>query len=113
MTGVTVTIDVLDSNGNYRNIGSTTSDASGNFGLAWEPDIPGFYTVVATFPGSNSYGSSYSMTYFNVEEAPQATPPPTAPPAPMTDTYVAGFGIAILIVVIIFGILIVLVLRRK
>jgi hypothetical protein len=34
-------------------------------------------------------------------EAPEATPPPTPPPAGMTDTYVAGFGIAIIIAIVI------------
>ena len=28
-TGVPVTIDVMDSNGNYRNIGTATTDATG------------------------------------------------------------------------------------
>jgi hypothetical protein len=32
-TGVPVTIDVIDSNGNYRNIGSATTDASGSFNI--------------------------------------------------------------------------------
>jgi hypothetical protein len=33
ITGVPVTISVTDSNGNYRTIGTTTSDASGFFSL--------------------------------------------------------------------------------
>ena len=67
--GVDVSIDVIDSNGNYRNIGTTTSDISGAFGLAWVPDIPGQYTVIATFAGSESYGSSFAQTYMVVAEA--------------------------------------------
>ena len=39
-TGVPVSISVLDSNGNYRLIGTTTSDSSGMFTLSWTPDIP-------------------------------------------------------------------------
>jgi hypothetical protein len=112
-TGVPVTLDVLDSNGNYRNIGTAISDLSGNFGLAWTPDIPGQYTVVATFVGSNSYGSSYSMTYFNVEEATQATPPPTPTPAPMTDLYVLGLGSTAVIAIVIIGLIIILMLRKR
>src|SRR3989337_4055466 len=61
-TGVTVFIDVLDSNGNYRNIGTTTSDLSGFFSFTWDPDIPGKCTVVATFGGTKSYYGSYSET---------------------------------------------------
>ena len=40
-TGVEVSVDVIDANGNFRNIGTTTSDANGLFSLDWMPDIPG------------------------------------------------------------------------
>jgi hypothetical protein len=109
-TGVDVSIDVIDANGNFRNIGTATSDVSGVFALAWEPDISGIYTVIATFAGSESYGSSFAQTNFYVEEAPAPTPPPDPTPAPQTDTYVLGTGIAILAAVIILGLLI---LRKK
>ena len=39
LTGVPVNIYVLDSNNNYRQIGTTTSDASGTFSYTWKPDI--------------------------------------------------------------------------
>ncbi len=100
-TGVEVQLDVLDSNTNYYTIGIVTTDPSGSFGFAYEPEIPGLFKVIATFAGSNSYGSSYAVTYFNVEDAPAATPAPTPTPAPMTDTYVLGIGSAILVAVII------------
>jgi len=32
-TGVPVSIDVIDANGNYRNIGTATSDTTGAFSL--------------------------------------------------------------------------------
>jgi outer membrane protein assembly factor BamB len=104
-TGVEVQLDVLDSNNNYYTIGTVTTDLSGSFGFAYEPEIPGFFKVIATFAGSESYGSSYAITYFNVEEAPAATPAPTPTPAPMTDTYITGFGIAIIVAIAIVGIL--------
>ena len=108
--GVDVSIDVVDANGNFRNVGTATSDISGVYSLVWEPDIPGKYSVIATFAGSESYGSSFASTSFYVEEAPQPTPPPEPTPAPQTDTYVLGMGIAILAAVIILGLLI---LRKK
>ena len=37
--GVPVSISVLDANGNYREIGTTTSDGSGMFSFTWTPDI--------------------------------------------------------------------------
>ncbi|KON32923.1 MAG: hypothetical protein AC479_06220 [miscellaneous Crenarchaeota group-6 archaeon AD8-1] len=108
--GVEITLDVIDANGNYRNIGTATSDLSGKYRLVWEPEIPGDYTIIATFVGSDSYDSSFDEAFIYVEEAPQSTAPPDATPAPMTDMYVMGFGIAILAVVIIIGILL---LRKK
>ena len=67
-TGVSVTIDVLDSNGNYRNIGTTSTDSTGMFRLTWKPDIVGDYIVVATFHGTNGYWGSYSESNFNNNE---------------------------------------------
>jgi hypothetical protein len=108
--GVEVSLDVIDSNGNFRNIGTATSDISGVYSYAWEPDIPGQYTLIATFAGSESYGSSFAQTAFFVEEVPAPTPPPEATPAPMTDTYLAGSTIAIVAAILIIGFLI---LRKK
>ena len=109
-TGVEVTLDVIDANGNYRNIGTATSDISSVYSLVWEPDISGKYTIVATFAGSESYASSFAETSFYVEEAPTPTPPPDATPGPQTETFIAGSTIAILagIAIAIF-----LILRKK
>ena len=113
-TGVTVTLDIFDANGNYRNIGSATTDISGTFSYAWKPDIAGKYTLIATFAGSNSYASSYAQSAFQVDEAPQATPTPeTVTQTSMTDTYVLGTGIAIIIAVAIVGIVLVSIVRKK
>jgi len=108
--GVTVTLDTLDPNGNFVHIGEVTSEMSGVFAHVYTPDVPGLHKIIATFAGSESYGSSYAETFMNVDPAPQATAPPDPTPAPPTDTYVMGFGIAIIAVVIIFGILL---LRKK
>jgi len=108
--GVEVSLDVIDANGNFRNIGSASSDASGFFSYQWTPDIPGKYTVIATFAGSGSYYASYAETAFGIDEAPQPTPPPEATPAPMTDTYLAGSTIAIIAAI---GIAVFLILRKK
>jgi hypothetical protein len=108
--GVNVTLSVLDSNGNYRDIGTVITDANGFFHYTWTPEIPGDFTVYASFTGSEGYWPSHDVTAFTVEEAPTATPPPTAPPAPLTDTYVTGFGIAIIIAIAIVGVLL---LRKR
>ncbi|MCJ7713783.1 hypothetical protein MUO66_04930, partial [Candidatus Bathyarchaeota archaeon] len=111
--GVDVSLDVLDSNGNFRNIGTATSDASGFYSMEWMPDNPGKYTVYATFAGSGGYYASYAEAAFVVDAAPEPTPAPTATPAPATDTYVLGLGIAALIAIVVMGLLILMKLGKK
>jgi hypothetical protein len=112
-TGVPITIDVLDANGNYYNIGTVTSDTSGTFGFTWTPIVPGDYKVIATYAGSNSYYGSCAETYFHATEAPQPTPAPTPEPASMTDTYVLGLGAGAIIAIIVIGLVIILMLRKR
>ncbi|MGD0071126.1 MAG: hypothetical protein ABSB71_06190 [Candidatus Bathyarchaeia archaeon] len=113
-TGVPVSIDVIDSNGNYRNIGSTTSDSSGTFAFGWTPDITGSYTVIATFAGSQSYYGSSAETHFTAS-APAPTAAPTSQPISLESTqmYVLGIGVAIIVAVVIIGALIMLMLRKR
>jgi hypothetical protein len=109
--GVEVVVSVLDPNNNVYEVGRATSDDSGYFRMSFTPEVPGEYTVIASFEGSAAYYGSFAKTGINVEEAPAATPMPTPTPAPMTDTYVLGIGSAILIVVII-GFALLLLKRR-
>jgi hypothetical protein len=111
--GVDVTIDVLDANGNYRNIGTATTDASGAYSLTWMPDIPGDYTVVATFHGTNGYWPSYAETSFTVDPAAATPSPSPAPPASNTDMYVLASAVAIIVVILVAAAIIVLVLRKR
>ena len=111
--GVDVSLDVLDSNGNFRNIGTATSDASGFYSMEWMPDNPGKYTVYATFAGSGGYYASYAEAAFVVDASPEPTPAPTPTPAAATDTYVLGLGIAALIAIVVMGLLILMKLGKK
>jgi hypothetical protein len=111
--GVEVMLETLDPNGNFYEIGNTTSDINGNYGVMWEPPVPGEYTIIATFAGSAAYGPSQATTYMGVAEAPEPTPAPTPTPAPMTDTYVMGFGIGMIIAIVIVGLLLFLLLRKR
>jgi outer membrane protein assembly factor BamB len=111
--GVNVTLSVLDSNGNYRNIGTVTSNAEGFFHYTWTPDIPGDFEVYASFEGSESYWPSHAVTAFNVMNPPESTPAPTPTPAPMTDTYVLGTGITLIIIVVVGLAVIVLMLKKR
>jgi len=110
-TGVEVTLETLDPNGNFYEIANTTSDASGMYSYVFTPEVPGLYTIIATFEGSNSYYSSYAETAINVVEAPQASPTPTPPPPSMADTYIIGFGTAIIIIMIVG--FVILILRKR
>lgn len=113
VTGVPVGIYVLDSNGNYRQIGSTTSDGSGMFTFTWTPDITGDYTVYAKFAGSESYYPSAAETSFHAA-APTATTSPAPTPAPsIADQYFLPSVAAIIVVIIVVGALIILLQRKR
>ena len=114
-TGVPVSLDVIDSNNNLRHIGDTTTDMTGTFGYVWKPDIPGKYTIVATFPGSQSYYGSSAETYFNVGEAAQPTPAPTqASTQSMADTYIlTGIAGIIVAIAVVGAILVLLITKRR
>jgi hypothetical protein len=112
-TGVQITLSVVDSNGNYRVIGTTTSDADGFFSYNWQPDIDGKYTLYATFAGSESYYGSRAVSAFTVE-------PPTATPTPMptqvpsiADQYFIPAIVGLFIAIIICIAMVALVLLKK
>jgi hypothetical protein len=115
ITGVPVTLSVIDSNGNYRQIGTTTTNAMGTYGLTWTPDIPGQYTVIATFAGSGGYYGSSAQSYVYASAAP-ATPAPTAAPASNLSTttdLMLGFAVAIIAIIIAIAIVGLLLIRKK
>jgi hypothetical protein len=109
--GVEVTLDTIDPNGNFVHIDTATSDTSGMFSYQWTPEVPGKYTVIATFAGSESYWSSYAETAIGVQEVPPATPTPTpAAPLPPYEMYTIGTGVAIIAAVAIVGLML---LRKR
>ncbi len=114
VSGVKIDISVVDSNGNWREIGSTTSNAMGTYGFTWTPDIPGDYTIIATFEGTGSYYGSSAQTYFHASEQTSSTPTATtqADLATIGDivTYLAIGVIAIIISIAIVGFLL---LRKR
>ena len=111
--GVEVIVEVLDPNNNYYEVGRTTSDATGFFKLAFTPEVPGEYTIVARFAGSKAYFGSYAETGINVDEAPDATPEPTQAPTSLADQYLLpGIG-GIIAAIAVVGALILLMLRKK
>jgi hypothetical protein len=111
--GVSVSIDVIDSNGNYRNIGATTTDSDGFFSFNWKPDIAGKYTVYAVFGGSESYWPSHAVTAFAVDNAPQATAAPSPIPQSISDTYFVPAVAGIIVAIAIVGAIIAILLLKK
>jgi hypothetical protein len=85
--GVKVHLTAIDPNNNFQDIGTTTTDIGGTYGLAWTPPVEGTYKVTATFDGSKSYGNSYATTQFEVV-LPSAQPAvqPTSTPAQVSPT---------------------------
>jgi hypothetical protein len=112
-TGVPIRLSVVDSNGNFRTIGTTTSTTEGYFTYNWTPDITGPYMIYASFEGSESYWPTQAVASFNVEEAIQATAAPTAQTASgVADTYFLP-AVAAIIVVIVVGLAVLALLTAR
>jgi hypothetical protein len=111
--GVEVTISVLDPNGNVYEVASATSNDKGTYCCEFVPSVPGQYTVIATFAGSEAYCGSTADTCITVSDAPTATAEPTAAPGTMTDTYVLGIGAASIIAIVVIGLVIILMLKKR
>ncbi len=114
VTGVPVILSVLDSNGNYRTIGTATTDALGFYSYTWTPEISGKYTVYASFAGTQSYWPANTETAFTVAPA-GATPAPTASPIGNlvnTSELTMYIAAAIIVMVIALAIATLLILRK-
>jgi outer membrane protein assembly factor BamB len=110
--GVEVTLDAYDPNGNFVHIDTVTSDLSGTYSAMYTPEVPGKYTIIATFAGSESYFSSYAETAIGVSEAPTQTPTPP-PASSVADQYIVPGIIGIIVAIIVVGVLIILMLRKR
>jgi hypothetical protein len=111
-TGVTVTLSVLDANGNYQTIGTTTTDAKGAFKFLWTPEIPGTATVYASFSGTNSYWPSSAQTAVGVTEQ-EATPTPSTQQPLMVETYFVPAVASIIVAIFIVGAVLALLMIKK
>ncbi len=119
-TGVEVTLEVTDSNDNTYIIGTTTADNTGAYGFMYTPEIPGNFTVTATFLGSNSYGMSRATTYFSISEAEEPVEIPQYPqygsnewPAYPQYTTPELIIIVALVVAIVIGVINLLLVRKR
>jgi hypothetical protein len=112
-TGVPVTLDAIDPNGNFISIGRVTSDMSGFYSYKWKPENEGKYTIIATFEGSDSYYASYAETAIGVDPAPSPAGPiePEPTEAPLITTELAI--IAAVAVAVVIGIVAYWALRKR
>jgi outer membrane protein assembly factor BamB len=112
-TGVQVSLDAIDPNGNFVHLGNTITDASGSYSLTVNSNSllagAGTYKVFATFAGTNSYYSSTAETYFTVYQ----TLAPTPTPASVVSMYFVPSVVAIIVVIIIVGLILALLMLRK
>jgi hypothetical protein len=112
-TGVPVEISVIDANGNYRTIGTTTADSNGFYSFNWKPDIEGKFSVYASFTGSESYWPSNAETAFNVDSAAATlAPQPTAQPT-AADLYFLPAIIGVIVAIIVVGAVLALLVTKK
>ena len=107
VTGVTVKLTAVDSNGNTVDIGTVTSDSNGLFKKSWTPTAEGEYTIKATFDGTESYGNSFATTAAVVSSAAAASPETST--GTSLDIYIIAATIVILIAIALVAIL----LRKK
>jgi hypothetical protein len=111
-TGVEVALSVVDANGNYRDIGTTTSN-DGFFSFNWKPDITGQFTVYASFAGSESYWPTHAVSSFTVDEAAATTAPVQQQTQSNIDQYFVPAIAAIIVVIAIGFAVTILVLRKR
>jgi hypothetical protein len=113
-TGVQVTLSYVDPNNNFYIMGTTTSDSSGHYSYKFTPDIPGLYTVTATFAGSKSYYTSSAVASFTYTPTP--TPAPTAaPPSDFVSwsSFELGIALVIIVVIVVGAVLALLTIRKR
>jgi hypothetical protein len=104
----------LDPIGTFVHLSTTTSDGSGLYKLSFTPEVSGDYTIVASFAGSNSYGSSSAETAISVSEASAPTSGPTLAPKSGVDMYFVPAVVGIIVAIVIgFVVLSLLMLRKR
>lgn len=115
VTGVPVTLMAIDSNGNTIDIGTTTTNGFyGGFSYVWNPPNTGSYTIIASFLGDDSYGSSTAATGVNVVQSGGSISTGTQTTTSSDNTaLIYGLIAAVVIAIIIAIVALVVGLRRK
>jgi hypothetical protein len=112
-TGVLVNLSYIDPNNNTFPIGTACSDITGHYSYAFTPDVPGTYTIIATFGGSNSYYSSTAETSMLFAQPAHATATPTPTLQSVADMYFVPAVAGIIVAIALVGVVLALLLLRK
>jgi hypothetical protein len=108
ITGVPVKLTAMSSDGSVIDIGTvTTNGYYGTFSKAWTPDKEGDYSIIASFAGDDSYGSSGAASGLTVGPAPTQgeTSNPVVTTQPLISTegvYALSAVLAIAVIAVIF-----------
>jgi len=102
LNGVPVKLEIFGEDGSYSELGTVTSNSYGDFVYEWTPPDEGVYTIMATFEGSDSYGSSYDATYLSV--GPAAAPSGPIEPEEPAEAPLITTEVAIIVAVVIAAI---------
>jgi len=102
-TGVQVKLEAIDPNGNFQNLGTATTDMWGNFALMYEAEVPGQYTIFATFVGTGAYYGSSSSTAFGVD--PTVSPTTPIEPEQLTEAPLITTELAIIAAVAVAAVI--------
>ncbi len=119
LTGVPVTLTAIAADGTVTDIGTvTTNGYYGTFGSSWTPPSQGEYTIMASFAGDESYGSSSAATTFTVGAAaasPTAGPSGSSAPTAgeVASQLMTPLAIAVVVIIIAIAIVGVLILRKR
>jgi len=104
LNGVTVKLEAFGEDGSYSELGTVTSNSYGDFVYEWTPPDEGVYTIMSTFEGSDSYGSSYDATYLSVGPAAAPSGPIEPEPTEPSEAPLITTEVAIIVAVVIAAI---------
>jgi hypothetical protein len=117
ITGVPVTLTAIDQSGNIIDIGTvTTNGYYGTFSHTWNPPNEGQYTIIASFSGDNSYGSSNAACALLVSTAAPSVTPTSSGQAETVNndnTPLIYATAGIIAAIVIVGVFVILTLRKR
>jgi outer membrane protein assembly factor BamB len=111
--GVPINLSAIGSEGTVVEIGTvTTNGYYGTFSQAWTPPTEETYTIIASFAGDDSYGSSSAASAVAVGPALE-TPNQPEPPTPADNTPILyGIAAAAIAIIIAVAVATILILRK-